>query len=139
MTTSHRVRIDAPRNKVFEAITTANGLRGWYTPGIEGDVLINGEATFTFDGKEPFRWKFVELTPMSAVRWECLDGPGSSKGTTVSFEIDELADGRVQVLCEHAGWPESDMELAACNTLWGMLMASLRNYAETSEPAPAFA
>jgi hypothetical protein len=34
--------------------------------------------------------------------------------------------------------PEAHEALATCNTFWGMLMGHLRNFAESSNPAPAF-
>jgi hypothetical protein len=35
-THSHRILINAPKEEVFEAITTEQGLQGWYTPTTEG-------------------------------------------------------------------------------------------------------
>jgi hypothetical protein len=77
------VRIKAPRSCIFQAIATAEGLKGWYTPHVEGEVGKSREAIFRFSGREPFRWRFAEIAPDSQVRWECVDGPGAAKGTTV--------------------------------------------------------
>jgi uncharacterized protein YndB with AHSA1/START domain len=36
--TSHKIRIKAPRDRIFQAITTAEGLKDWYTPHLEGEI-----------------------------------------------------------------------------------------------------
>jgi uncharacterized protein YndB with AHSA1/START domain len=136
--TSHKINIKAPRDRIFQAISTAEGLKGWYTPHVEGEVGKSREATFRFTGREPFRWKFVELTPDSRARWECVEGPGAATGTTVTFRLSDSGDDRVVVECDQEGWPEGHEALATCNTFWGILMGKLRDYPETSTPAPAF-
>lgn len=137
-TTSHKIRIKAPRDRIFQAIATAEGLKGWYTPHVEGEVGEGQVAVFRFTGREPFHWRFAELTPDSRARWECVEGPGAAAGTRVTFRLFDAGDGRTVVECDHEGWPDSHEALSTCNTFWGILMGHLRNYAETATPAPAF-
>ena len=99
----------------------AAGLKGWYTPHIEGDVREGKEATFRFTGRRPFRWRFAEITPASHARWECVEGPGAAAGTTVTFRLTQVGDSTV-VECDHDGWPETHDAFTTCNTLWGILM-----------------
>jgi uncharacterized protein YndB with AHSA1/START domain len=135
---SHKIRIKAPRADVFKALSTVEGLTGWYTPHLDANVAKGNEVTFRFTGREPFRWKFTELSPTSGVRWECIEGPGAAAGTTVAFRLLDSADGRTIVECDHEDWSDSDDAFATCNTLWGILMGHLRDYVETGTPVPAF-
>jgi uncharacterized protein YndB with AHSA1/START domain len=137
-TLSHQIRISAPRDRVYEAISTRDGLTGWFTGELEGAVGHGEEALLKFTGREPFRWRFTELSPGSRLRWECTQGPGAAVGTTATFNLSETADGRTQVDLDHDGFGESDPALATCNTLWGILLGHLRSYAETTVPSPAF-
>jgi uncharacterized protein YndB with AHSA1/START domain len=136
-TVSHKIRINAPRDRVFEALSTAEGLRGWYTPDVEGNVVVGQEAVLRFTGREPFRWRFSEIVPAARVRWECVEGPGAAAGTTVTYRLSDAREGTV-VECDHEGWPEGHAALTTCNTLWGILMGHLRRYAETAKVAPTF-
>jgi uncharacterized protein YndB with AHSA1/START domain len=129
--------INAPRDRVFDALCTAEGLKGWYTPHIEGTVGEGQEATFRFSGRRPFRWRFAEITAPSGAHWECVEGPGAAAGTTVTFRLSDAGSG-TRLECEHEGWDEGDAALATCETLWETLMHHLRDYAETATPAPAF-
>jgi len=113
-TLSHQIRVSAPPDRVYEAIATNDGVT------------------------EPFRWRFAELSPGARLRWDCTQGPGAAAGTTATFSLSRTADGRTQVDLDHDGFTESDPALATCNTLWGILLGHLKNYAETAVPSPAF-
>ena len=138
-TLSHEIRIDAPRDRVYEALSTREGLAGWYTATIDGDVVEGGEALFTFEEREPFRWRFVELSPTEGAWWECTAGPGDAKGSTVTFRLSDTSDGRTQVEVDHEGFDGLDGAVKTCNTLWGILRGHLKAYSETTVPSPAFA
>jgi uncharacterized protein YndB with AHSA1/START domain len=134
---SHKVHVNAARDRTFDALSTTEGLKGWYTPNIEGEVAEAHEAIFHFTGRRPFRWRIVDITPDSGARWECVEGPGNAAGTSVTFRLSDAGDGTTVEL-DHEGWREGDDAFVACNTLWGALMHHLREYAETGQPNAAF-
>ena len=135
---SHRIRVRAPPDRVYQALTTKDGLQGWYTSHLDGDVHEGGEVKLSFSGREPFRWRQIQHEPGKLVRWECLDGPGAAAGTTVTYALMDAGSGQTVVACEHDGWPEGHEHIAACNTLWGMLMGRLRDFSETGKADPMF-
>ena len=135
---SHRVRVHAAPDKVYQALTTKSGLQGWFTSGVEGDVREGQPITMHFSGKEPFRWHLARFEPTARVHWECLAGPGSAKGTAVTYVLKGEGQGQTVIECDHDGWPEGHDALATCNTLWGMLMHRLKAFSETGQPDPAF-
>ncbi len=138
-TISHAIRIRAPRARVYEALTTREGLKGWNTADLEGDVAQGREFTLGYGDGVSFRWRVNELINGSTVSWECISGPGAAAGSTVTYELSDTGDGRTAVELAHTGWPEQHDALATCNTLWGILLGRLRTYAETSQPQEALA
>jgi uncharacterized protein YndB with AHSA1/START domain len=136
--TAHKINISAPKFRVFNALTTKNGLKGWYTANIDGEVAQGETVIFKFADEDPFHWHFVELVSPTQVRWRCVKGPGDAAGTEVIFSLSDHRDGRTTVECDHDGFRENDKSLKACNTLWGILMDRLRMFSETDEPHPAF-
>ncbi len=135
----HRISIAAPKEDVFQAITTVDGLKGWYSPDVSGKSDKGGEVTLSFSEKEgPFRWSVAEAQQGSLVRWKCLAGPGQSAGTTATFHLSEAGKDRTLVDLDHEGFQESDEKLRTCNTLWGALMHHLKEFVETEQPKPAF-
>jgi uncharacterized protein YndB with AHSA1/START domain len=138
-TISQAIRIRAPRARVYEALSTGEGLKGWNTPDLEGDVAKGQEFTLRYADGVSFRWKINKLVDGSAVSWECMSGPGAAAGSTVTYELFDMGDGRTAVEVDHAGWPEDHDALATCTTLWGILLGRLRTYAQTSQPQEALA
>ncbi len=137
-TSAHKITIDAPKEEVFEALTTLDGLKGWYSPEVSGQGEKGGEVTFSFTEKEgPFKWNVTEAERGSLVRWKCIQGPGKAAGTTATFHLSGSGDKTV-VSLDHEGFQESDEKLKTCNTLWGALMHHLKQFVETEQPKPAF-
>jgi uncharacterized protein YndB with AHSA1/START domain len=138
-THSHRITIDASKEDVFEAITTTEGLQGWYTATAEGDAGHEQEIKLHFKSKEgPFHWKVLIPEPGSTVRWECLEGPGTAAGSKAFFQLTDRGDGRTTVDLDHEGLDEADEKHKVCNTMWGALMLHLKKYVETKRSEPAF-
>ena len=135
---SHKIRVHAAPAKVYEALTTKPGLQGWFTAKVEGEVREGEDITMSFSGKEPFQWHLTQFEPASRVHWACLAGPGSAKGTTVTYLLSGQGEAQTVIECDHDGWPEGHEALATCNTLWGMLMHHLKEFSESGQPKPAF-
>ena len=134
---SHKIRLHGDQHHVYQALTTQAGLQSWFTPHIEGQVSEGHEVNMSFSGREPFRWRMSALKPAAHVHWDCLEGPGSAKGTSVTYKLSGQG-GQTVLECDHDGWPENHEALATCNTLWGILMGRLKEYVETGKANPAF-
>jgi hypothetical protein len=84
-----------------------------------------------------FAW---EITAHDAdkISWKCVQGPGDSVGTSVTFNLGKTPDGRVHLTFAHEGWPHQGGNFTKCNGLWGMLLHQLRAFAEHGRVAPAY-
>jgi uncharacterized protein YndB with AHSA1/START domain len=133
----HELKIDAAPERVFEALTTLEGVQGWHAPTASGSGEVGGEWVFPYADHPEFRWEIVESERPTRVAWRCTRGPGDSVGTTATFAIAP-ADGRTMVELRHAGWPGTHGNFRKCNTTWGVLLHHLRDYVETGQPATAF-
>src|SRR5258708_17325722 len=120
-TISHAIRIRAPRAQVYQALSTRDGLTGWNTPDLEGDVAQGREFTLRYGDGVSFRWRVSKLIDGSAVSWECTAGPGAAAGSTVSYELSDTGDGRTAVELAHTGWPDAQQALPTCNPLCAIL------------------
>ena len=134
---SHEIRINAPTADVFRMVSTIDGLKGWYTTRIEGDMASRKTIRVHADGRPSFCWRISELHPPTVSRWECVEGPGTAPGATVTFRLS-AKDDRTQVQLDYEGLPEDNPAFLTCNTLWGAMLSHLKKYAETGEPSPAF-
>ena len=121
-----QVAIAAPRDRVVEALTTLDGLRGWWTPAVTGSTQTGGEITFGFgDERVVMRVDRVDV-PVSVV-WTCLVHTkfGEWEDTTLHFELSEQADGSTGLMFRHVGLvPELECH-ALCSRGWDQYLGSL--------------
>ncbi len=134
----HEIKISATPERVFEALTTLDGVQGWHTPSATGSGQVGSEWLFTFADHPEFGWRVLASEPFSQVAWACTRGPGDSVGATAAFTLAETADGRTLLEHVHAGWLGTHGNFRKCNTTWRVLLHHLRDYVETGEAAPAF-
>jgi uncharacterized protein YndB with AHSA1/START domain len=127
----HRVGIDAKPERVFEALSTIEGLRGWWVSDAEGDPSKGGAIDFGF-----CRMQVIESSPPRRVRWRCADGPPEWIGTEVTFDV-AFKDGETFVNFTHSGWAEPVEFMHHCSTKWATFLLSLRDLVESSKGRPA--
>jgi uncharacterized protein YndB with AHSA1/START domain len=131
----HKVGIAAPVAEVYAALTTADGLAGWWTTDTSGDGdSLDGVLRFRF-APGGFDMRVRELGPDRRVRWEVIDGPEEWIGTHVHWDLDQAGD-RTDVLFKHEGWREPVAFMHHCSTKWATYLMSLKSLAETGKGAP---
>ena len=131
----HRIGVEGrtPAD-VYAALTTIDGLAGWWASDTSGDPHLDGVIAFRF-APGGFDMRVVELVPDKAVRWEVIDGPEEWIGTEVSFELRQEGDFAI-VLFEHRGWREPVEFMYHCSTKWATFLMSLKQLLETGTGAP---
>jgi uncharacterized protein YndB with AHSA1/START domain len=70
----HAVHIHASPSSVYDAITTAKGLRGWWTKKVEAEERVGGVIRFTFAGDFNPQMKQTTLEKPRLVAWQCIGG-----------------------------------------------------------------
>ena len=138
----HRIGIAAPAEKIYRALTTEEGIQAWWTTDVKLDTHAGGKAVFGFfDHSTFFQMRIEQLTPPALVRWQC-DGGSSPDwvGTTLEFILESRDGGNDEVLLKfcHGGWIRGGDHCYHCNTTWGHLLVSLKDYAERGVKNPYF-
>jgi hypothetical protein len=77
---------------------------------------VNGRWRFDFDSASTFQWMVQESRSPDEITWRCIQGPGDSVGTEVSFKISAADKGRSLVELVHSGWPHTGGNFRKCNT-----------------------
>jgi uncharacterized protein YndB with AHSA1/START domain len=132
----HRVGIGAPVSEVYEALSTTEGLAGWWTTEIKGDAGAGGQLAFHFGSPEPSAVMAVEsVTPDRQVAWRCVDGPAEWLDTTVTFDLAE-SDGETVIRFAHAGWREPVEFMSHCSTKWAYFLLGLKDGFEGGKATP---
>ncbi|MBB3675273.1 SRPBCC family protein [Modestobacter versicolor] len=133
----HRVGVRTPTpERVYEALTTVEGLVGWWTAEVRGSTEVGAVLEFRFPPVGGFDMEVLEATPGKRVTWRVVDGPAEWVGTTVDWELRQDGDWTV-VLFTHAGWREPVEFMHHCSTKWATFLLSLKSLVETGRGAPA--
>lgn len=84
----HLFHIAAPRAEVFNAVSTIDGLKKWWTVQTSGNDQPGGTIAFRF-GEAGMDFKVTALRENESVNWECVAGFDDWLGTTITFQLDE--------------------------------------------------
>lgn len=126
----HRVGIGAPPKDVYNALTTLEGIRGWWASYATGSAAKGGVTHYGFCDME-----VINAEPDRLVEWRCTDGPAEWIDTEVSFRL-EWKDDQTFVMFKHAKWQEPVDFMHHCSTKWATFLLSLRDLLETSRGHP---
>lgn len=116
----HLFHVDAPKQKVFEAISTIDGLSKWWTLETSGNADVGGIIRFRFGNMGP-DMRVTAKQAHEKITWECIAASLGWVGHTFLFDLDEN-EGKTRVRFSHDGWKETDDFYAACCFSWGRYM-----------------
>ena len=131
----HRIGVTSSPEEVYTALTTVDGLSGWWTEDTDGNGDAGGLLQFRF---EPggFDMKVLDLQPAKRVLWEVVDGPEEWIGTHVDWMLNQ-ADDYTMVRFKHEGWKEPVEFMHHCSTKWAVFLLSLKSLIETGKGRPS--
>ena len=138
---NHKVGIKAPILKVYDALSTVEGIANWWTKETTGISKPGGKVKVRFlekDGKEKGSMDFelVELTPNKKVQWRFTAGPEEWLGTDVVFDLSQDGEYTI-VLFSHNNWRELVEFTYHCSMKWAIFMMSLKELIEKGEGKPS--
>ncbi len=132
----HQIPIKTTPEKVYAAIATQAGLRGWWTADTTADEQVGGKAEFGFERRGMvFRMNIKTLEPAKRVVWICHGDHPEWNGTVLTWELTPQ-DGGTTLRFTQSGWKSVSDFYAMCNSTWGELMYRLKDYVEGRNPGP---
>jgi uncharacterized protein YndB with AHSA1/START domain len=137
----HRVGIKAPVSNVYAALSTVEGVAGWWTTDTTGVSKSGGHIDVRFlspGGKEigSMNMEVMELDPNKKVHWRFKSGPAEWVGTNVIFNLSQDGEYTI-VLFGHKNWREADEFTSHCSMKWATFMLSLKDLVETGKGKPS--
>lgn len=153
----HQLLIGAPAEKIYNAITTQEGLSKWWTPDTKAKAEVDSISRFAFGTDYYKEMKITALKHPEYVQWICVAGAGEWIGTTITFHLQpgdkknlvnahpEMTDqvqqlgesGQLTLLIfQHDDWKACTPMFAECNYTWGRFLRSLKLFCETGTGLP---
>ncbi|KYP14216.1 SRPBCC domain-containing protein [Flavihumibacter sp. CACIAM 22H1] len=133
----HRIGIKTDSiNDVFKAISTIEGLKGWWTTATNGVAdQVGGDLQFRF-GAGGFDMKVRSLEAPRFISWEVTALEKEWIGTTIEWQLKKEGD-YIIVLFKHDGWRAATEFMHHCSTKWAIFLMSLKSLVETGVGAPS--
>ena len=133
------VRVHAPADVVFDAVTTPETLTAWWSP-VTGSGRTGGELQFPMvDDQPPLTVHVDEAIRPTTVRWTVTQCTFMEDwvGTRPTFTITPLDDGSCELTFEHRGLNDDLDCKEMCSRSWNHFIGtSLRELAEGGPGAP---
>ncbi len=130
----HLIKIHASSERVYQAITTADGIRQWWTRDATIEPKVGADGEFGFYGRRfVAKVSVEELNPVTGVRWKVANS--AWQGSDIEFNLK--ADGSDTTLVfAHRGFPRADDGYASATMRWGVYLLSLKRYLQTGTGTP---
>jgi uncharacterized protein YndB with AHSA1/START domain len=136
---AREIPFHAPSERVFDALTTLDGLAGWWTPIVSGAATTGGEIELGFSGlDERIVMRVDEAIRPSTVIWTCVAHTGHPEwaGTRIVVELAPGAAGRGLLKFRHVGLTPRLRCYETCDSGWEHFLRSLLDYAERGNGSP---
>jgi uncharacterized protein YndB with AHSA1/START domain len=137
----HRVGIKAPIEKVYEALSTINGIAGWWTQltsgnSEPGETIVVRFLTPAGEEKGSMHMEVKAMQPNKMVAWKITEGPTEWIDTNATFDL-HVEDDYTIVLFGHRNWREAVEFTSHCSMKWAIFLLSLKEYVETGKGRPS--
>lgn len=140
----HTFVAEANPATVYAALTSAEGLSGWWSQDCDVQTHVGGAVQFRF-GANHKTMRITQLRPDHGVRWHCTAAYMAAEhltrrdewvGTEMVFTLTAEADGRTRVEFEHIGLEPNLECFGLCSKGWNYFMPSLKSFVETGRGTP---
>jgi uncharacterized protein YndB with AHSA1/START domain len=131
----HTFEIFAPIRKVFDCLSTPQGLDEWWTKTSGGSPEAGN--TYQLNFGPGYKWK-ARVTACKAPEHFELQMTEADKdwlNTKVGCRLDEKND-RTLVEFYHTGWPKGNDHWRISNYCWAMYLRIMKRYLEHGETVP---
>jgi uncharacterized protein YndB with AHSA1/START domain len=135
----HAVEVGTDPEAVSRAVSTKEGLAGFWTSRNDARPEVGSEASFGFPSAPvDLKLRLETLEPGQRVRWESLGPWPYWEGTSIEWQLRPSEAGGTNVMFRHSGWADDypDWDYASASFVWGQVLARLKGFMESGQPQP---
>jgi uncharacterized protein YndB with AHSA1/START domain len=130
--------IDADADTVFRAISTTDGVTGWFTSQAEIGEKVGTHHYLTFpEMPEPWDLEVTESTAPRRLTLSVVAGPPQWNATTMTYAIAVRSEGGVVLNFDHNDFATVD-GVREWTIGWATKILALKQYAESGNRDPFY-
>jgi len=133
------ITVKAPAEKLFDAIGTRDGVRGWWTSLVSGSSGRGGTLRLEFEGmEEHIDLRVVASRRPTEVEWRVVEHTSLDEwaGTHIRFGVSPAGDDASTLAFRHVGLSPKLECYDHCEAGWDHFLDSLVAFAERGKGAP---
>jgi uncharacterized protein YndB with AHSA1/START domain len=133
-----KITVRAPVERLFDAVATPDGIRGWWTRLVSGASDGEGALRLGFEGMdEHIDLRVVRSRRPTEVEWRVIEHTSLDEwaGTRIRFELS-AGDAGSTLAFEHVGLSPKLECYHQCEAGWGYFLDSLVAFAERGQGTP---
>ena len=136
--------IEASATEIYAALTTPQGLRGWWTADCDVETTVGGELRFRF-GPHYKHMRITQLDSAREVRWLCTGAYINADrftrkdewvGTQIVFRLSAQGSTQTRLDFEHIGLVPTLECHTICVDGWRYFLESLSLFSQTGRGTP---
>ncbi len=131
----HNFSIEAPAEKVFEAISLSEGLDKWWTKASAVNPLRGGMYTLDFGPEYIWNAIVTEYVKDKVFELKMTEADADWLGTKIGF-ILIAHKNKTTVNFYHTGWPQKNEHYKISSYCWAMYLRILKRHLEYGEWVP---
>lgn len=132
----HYFTINAPIEKVFDAVSTPQGLSSWWTNQTKGNRMVSSH--YILDFGPDYRWDALVSKLTDHVEFELIITSANAdwKGTRIGFQLEALDKSKTMVRFHHLNWPSCNEHYKISCYCWAMYLRILKQNLENGLIVP---
>jgi len=132
----HIFPINVSADKVFQGVSTPEGLDQWWTKKSSGSPVMG--ATYSLFFGPSYDWKGVvtKNEKNSEFELEITEAEPEWMTTRIGFRLERKSPDKTEVNFYHRGWPEISENYKVSTYCWAMYLRILKRYLEFAEQVP---
>jgi uncharacterized protein YndB with AHSA1/START domain len=131
----HDFPINAPSERVYQAMTDPAGLDQWWTSRSSGTAQVGEKYELDFGAQHQWRAVVTRCVPGKEFEWRVTEADTDWTGTRVGFDLTPH-EGGTTVRFYHRGWEEENDHYRTSSFCWAMYLRILRRFLENGETVP---
>lgn len=130
------VPINAPADKLYQALTDQQGLRSWWTQAANAQPKVGTVSEFSFyNGGVNLHLEVDQLEANQRVVWKAVSGVPDWPGTSITWDLVPTETG-TKLLFGHLNFASVEGSLPYTGYNWAWYIISLKKYVETGVGSP---
>jgi uncharacterized protein YndB with AHSA1/START domain len=131
----HEFPIQAPPERVFDAVSTPGGIDQWWAKQSSGRPEPGAEYALGFGPDYDWIAQVTACEPAKTFELEMTKSDDDWNGSRVRFELAPHKGG-TWVRFRHTGWPDANEHYRISSFCWAMYLRVMRRYLEHGETVP---